>query len=58
MPSSGMLCGVAVRRTEVSEGRIASFISLKRIGELGAKLAVTSNRGTLRINNINRCNIV
>jgi hypothetical protein len=34
---------VALVRTGVSEGRIASIIKVKRISELEAALAVTSN---------------
>jgi hypothetical protein len=48
MASSRMLRRVALVRTEVSEEPSASFIRVKRIGELGTTLAVTSNRGTLR----------
>jgi hypothetical protein len=47
MVSSVMLRRVALVRTDVSEGRSASFIRVTRIGELGT-LAVTSNRRTLR----------
>jgi DNA-binding TFAR19-related protein (PDSD5 family) len=50
MASSEMLRRVALVRTEVSEELSASIISLTRIGELGTKLAVTSNRHTLRRN--------
>jgi hypothetical protein len=50
MPSSGMLCRVAVVRTEVSEELIASIIKVTRIGELWTTLALTSNRRTLRRN--------
>jgi hypothetical protein len=45
-----MLRRVALVRTDVSEELSASFIRVKRIGELGTTLAVTNNRRTLRIN--------
>jgi hypothetical protein len=50
MASSGKLRCVARVRTDVSEERSASFIRVTRIGELGTKLVVTSNRRTLRRN--------
>jgi hypothetical protein len=50
MPSSGMLRRVALVRTDVSEKRSASIITVTRIGELGTTLAVTSNRSTLQRN--------
>jgi hypothetical protein len=50
MVSSGMLQRVALGRTEVSEELSASIIRVTRIGELGTRLALTSNRHTLRRN--------
>jgi hypothetical protein len=47
MASSGMLGRVAFVRTDVLEELSASLIRVTRIGELGATLAVTSNRRTL-----------
>jgi hypothetical protein len=47
MPSFGMLRRMALVRTDVSEERIASIISVTRIGDLGTTLAVTSNRRKL-----------
>jgi hypothetical protein len=44
-----MLRHVALVRTEVSEEHIASIIRVTRIGELGTKLAASSNRRTLFI---------
>jgi hypothetical protein len=52
MASSGMLRRVALVRTDVSEELSASFIMVTRIGELGTKLALTSNRRKLRRNAI------
>jgi hypothetical protein len=49
MASSGMLRRVALVRTDVSEEISASFIRATRIGELGTKLAVTSNRRTASV---------
>jgi hypothetical protein len=45
--SSGMLCRVALVKTDVSENLRASFIRMTRIGELGTTLVVTNNRRTL-----------
>jgi hypothetical protein len=50
MVSCGMLRRVALVRTDVSEEPGASFIRVTKIGELGTKLPVTSNRRTLRRN--------
>jgi hypothetical protein len=50
MVSSGMLLRVAFVKTDISEELSASFIRVKRLGELGTTLAVTSNRRTLRRN--------
>jgi hypothetical protein len=44
MPSTAMLRHVALVRIDISEERRASIIMVTRIGELGATLAVTSNR--------------
>jgi hypothetical protein len=45
-----MLCHIALVKTDVSEELSASIIRVTRIGELGATLAVTTNRRTLRRN--------
>jgi hypothetical protein len=45
-----MLRLVALVRTDDSEERSASIITVTRIGELGTALAVTTNRSTLRRN--------
>jgi hypothetical protein len=47
--SSGTLRRVALVRTNISEEPSASFIRVTRIGELGTKLAATSNRCTLLV---------
>jgi hypothetical protein len=48
MQSSAILCHVALVRTDVSEGRIASIIRAKRIGDLGKMLAITIKPSKLR----------
>jgi hypothetical protein len=48
MTFPGLLRHVALVRTDVSEELNAFFIRVTRIGELGTRLAVTSNRRTLR----------
>jgi hypothetical protein len=48
MVFSGMLCHVALVRTDDLEEPSASFIRVTRIGELGMTLAITSNRRTLQ----------
>jgi hypothetical protein len=50
MSSYRMLRRPVLVRVEVSEEHIASIISVTRIVELGTKLAVTSNKSTLRRN--------
>jgi DNA-binding TFAR19-related protein (PDSD5 family) len=47
MASYEMLRRVALVRTEFSEELNTYFIRMKRIGELGTTLAVTSSRRTL-----------
>jgi hypothetical protein len=44
-----MLRRVAIVRTDVSEERIASFIRVTRLVELGTTLALTSNRRKLLV---------
>jgi hypothetical protein len=43
MVSSEMLCRVSLVRTDVSKDLSASFIRVRRIGELGTTLDVTSS---------------
>jgi hypothetical protein len=50
MVSSGILRRVALVRTDISEERSSSSITVTRIGELGTTLAVTSNRRKLQRN--------
>jgi hypothetical protein len=47
-----MLHPVGLIRTDVSEERIASIISVTRIGKLETTLDVTSNHSTLRRNTV------
>jgi hypothetical protein len=46
-----MLRPVALVGTHVSEESVASIIKVTRFGKLEIKLAITSNRSTLRRNN-------
>jgi hypothetical protein len=48
LKSTGMWRLMTLVRTDVSEERIASIISMTRVGELGTMLAVNSNRSMLR----------
>jgi hypothetical protein len=50
--SYGMLCHVALVKTDVSKECIASIIRVTRIGELGTVLAVTNNWSSLRRNTV------
>jgi hypothetical protein len=50
MPSFGMLHCVTLVRTDVLEKRIASIIRVRRLGQLGTTLAITSNLSTLQRN--------
>jgi glycyl-tRNA synthetase alpha subunit len=52
MPSSGTLRRITIIKTDPSEESRASIIRVKRIGELGTTLAITSHRRTLRSNSI------
>jgi hypothetical protein len=52
MQSLRMWRRVVLVRTEVSEERTASIVRMTRIGELGTKLGVTSNRSELQRTNI------
>jgi hypothetical protein len=52
MATSGLLRRVALVITDVSEEVSVSFIRMTRIFELVTTLAVTSNRRTLRRNNL------
>jgi hypothetical protein len=52
MPSSGILRRVVLLGTGVSEERSASIIRMKRIGELGRTLEITSNLPTLHTHSI------
>jgi hypothetical protein len=49
MPSSGMLCRVALIRTDVLVELSSSIIRVTRICELGTTLAVTSNRRSVHL---------
>jgi hypothetical protein len=53
-----MLRRMALVTTDVSEELSASFIRVTRICELGIRLAVTSNRRTLRRNLLHRSQIL
>jgi hypothetical protein len=49
MLSSGMLCHVALVRTDILQECIASIIRVTRINELESTLAVTNNQRTLHL---------
>jgi hypothetical protein len=49
MASYGILRGVALVRTDVSEELSSSYNRVTRLGELGTTLAVTSNRRSVRL---------
>jgi hypothetical protein len=57
MPSSGMLCSVALIRINVSEERITSIIRVTRISEIGT-LAVTSNWSMLCVSFLVTANVI
>jgi hypothetical protein len=46
MPSSGMLCHVALARNDVLEEHVASIIRVTKIGKLGKTLAVTKTEAS------------
>jgi hypothetical protein len=52
MSSSKMRRQVNLMRIDVYEEHIISIVRVRRIGELGTSLAVSSNRRTLRKNAI------
>jgi hypothetical protein len=52
MASSGMLCRVALVKSDVSEELSTSIIRVTRIVELGTTLAISSNRCMLVMANV------
>jgi hypothetical protein len=52
MPSSGILCHVALVRTDVSKESSAFIIRVTRISELVTTLSITSNQHKLQRNTI------